>query len=156
VSAQSRKIVKRAVSRCLTHANKRTKSKRYKLEAVSRILNERSQDSAYFIDKEEMKSTSRSPGEKARKKGAYLSRTKRDAKHLAPATMQRETSALILFTTECAGDSLRSKIRLFLSFQISQLTRRTSDRRALRGVSVMDVTENHHSLVVVLGDHSVG
>jgi hypothetical protein len=70
--------------------------------------------------------------------------------------MQRETSALILFTTEGTGDSLRSKIRLFLSFQISQLTRRTRERRALRGVSVVVVTENHHSLVGVLGDHSVG
>jgi hypothetical protein len=112
-------------------------------------------DSAFFIDKEEMKSTARSPGEKARKRGR-ITPYKRDAKHLAPAAMQRETSALILFTTEGAGDSLRSKIRLFLSFQISQLTRRTSDRKALRGVSVMDMTENHHSLVVVLGDHSVG
>jgi hypothetical protein len=70
--------------------------------------------------------------------------------------MHRETSTLILFTIEGAEDSLWSKIRLFLSFQISQLTRRTNDRKALRGVSVMDVTVNHHSFVVVLGDHPVG
>jgi hypothetical protein len=55
------------------------------------FLNERAQDSAYFIDKEETKSTTGSPGEKSR--GDH-SRTKRDAKHLAPAAMQRETSAL--------------------------------------------------------------
>jgi hypothetical protein len=114
------------------------------------------QESVYFIDKEETKSTTSSPGGEKTKRGVDHSRTKRDAKQLAPAAMQRETSALTLFTTEGTGDSLRSKIQLFLSFQISQLTKRTRERRAFRGVSLMVVTESHHSLVVVLGDHSVG
>jgi hypothetical protein len=108
-----------------------------------------------FIDREEAKSTTGSPGG-GKKVGVDQSLTKRDAKHLAPAAIQRETSALTLFTTEGTGDSLRSKIRLFLSFQISQLTKRIRERRALRGESLMVVIACHHSLVVVLGDHSVG
>jgi hypothetical protein len=48
--------------------------------------------------------------------------------------IQSEASALILFTIEDTEDSLRSKIQLFLSFQISQLTRSVIERTFARGV----------------------
>jgi hypothetical protein len=48
--------------------------------------------------------------------------------------IESEASALILFIIEDTEDSLRSKIQLFLSFQISQLTRSVIERTFARGV----------------------
>jgi hypothetical protein len=63
---------------------------------------------------------------------------------------------LILFTSESTEDSLRSKMRLFLSFQISQETKRVIEHDPLREVPIIEVTVTHHSLVEVLGVHRVG
>jgi hypothetical protein len=48
------------------------------------------------------------------KKLRNYSLVKKVAKHLAPAAIHSEASALILFTIEGTGDSRRSKTRLFL------------------------------------------
>jgi hypothetical protein len=82
--------------------------------------------------------------------------TKRAAKHLEPAVIQSEALALILFTTLGTEDSRRSKIRLFLSFQISQPTRRVMEREPLRGVLGVIVMLSHLSLVEVVGVHLLG
>jgi hypothetical protein len=60
-------------------------------------------------------------GKPAEVSAGYYSRASKPAKYLAPAAIQSEASALILFTKEGTEDSHRSKIRLFLSFRISQL-----------------------------------
>jgi hypothetical protein len=63
---------------------------------------------------------------------------------------------LILFTKEGTEASRQSKIRLFLSFQISQLTSSVMERKPLRGVSGTVVICSHQSLVEALGIHRVG
>jgi hypothetical protein len=112
------------------------------------------QDSAYFIDIEDKtrcykyKPASVSEG--------YLSRASRPAKSLAPAAIQSETSSLILNTKEGTEAPRRSKIRLFLSFQISQLTSSVKERKPLRGVSGTVVICNHQSFGEALCIHRVG
>jgi hypothetical protein len=96
------------------------------------------------------------PAKEQKKAEGNYSDTKRAAKHLEPATIQSEASALILFTTLGTKDSRRLKIRLFLSFQISHLTRRVMEREPLRGVLGVEVTLSHQSLVEVVGVHSLG
>jgi hypothetical protein len=53
-------------------------------------------------------------------------------------------------------DSLRSKMRLFLFFQISQLIMCVSEHEPLRGVFRIEVTWSYHSLVEVLSIHHAG
>jgi hypothetical protein len=55
-----------------------------------------------FIDREEAKSTTGSPGG-GKKVGVDQSLIKRDAKHLAPAAIQRETSALPYLQQKAQG-----------------------------------------------------
>jgi hypothetical protein len=96
------------------------------------------------------------PAKEQKKAEGNYSDTKRATKHLEPPTIQSEASALILFTTLGTEDSRRLKIRLFLSFQISHLTRRVMEREPLRGVLGVEVTLSHQSLVEVVGVHSLG
>jgi hypothetical protein len=68
-------------------------------------------------------------GKPAEVSAGYYSRASKPAKYLAPAEIQSEASALILFTKEGTEDSHRSKIRLFLSFRISRLISSVKERK---------------------------
>jgi hypothetical protein len=92
--------------------------------------NERAPDSANFIDIEEKKKVYK-PARWPESRGYFG--TKRVAKHLVPAGIQREASALILFTIEGNDDSLWSKIRLFLSSRISYHAKRAMECDPLQG-----------------------
>jgi hypothetical protein len=115
------------------------------------------QDSAYFIDIEgKDKKLQKEAGKSASDSEGYHSRASRPAKSLAPAAIQSETSSLILFTKEGTEAPRRSKMRLFLSFQISRLTSSVKERKPLRGVSGTVVICNHQSFGEALCNHRVG
>jgi hypothetical protein len=78
------------------------------------------------------------------------------AKHLAPAAIHSEASALILFTIEGTGDSRRSKTRLFCSFHTSHPMRSATEREPLRGTPGAVDTLTRHSMVDMLGLHLEG
>jgi hypothetical protein len=122
-----------------------------RLTVYTFFFNERAQDSAYFIDIEEKnKMVKLQAGKPAKVSAGYYSCASKPAKSLPPAAIQRETSSLILFTKEGTEAPRRSKIRLFLSFQISQLTSSVMERKPLRGVSGTAVICSHQSLVEAL------
>jgi alkaline phosphatase len=81
---------------------------------------------------------------------------KKAAKHLAPAAIHSEASALILFIIEGTGDSRWSKTRLFRSFHTSHPIRSATEREPLHGTPGAVDTLTHHSMVDVLGLHSEG
>jgi hypothetical protein len=81
----------------------------------SRFFNERARKCAYFIDREENKKIAVTAGYKTRS----YSRDTRSARSFSFATIQEDTSLLILAKIVVVDDSRVSKIHALHSFQIS-------------------------------------